>query len=114
MGFLYSSYLLQTSYTQEALNTLIKKPQDRTEMVRKAIEKLGGKLVGFWLSFGEHDIVCVIEMPNNVSAAAMALAVGGGGAVTKTLTTPLLTVEEGMAALKKAGTSGYTPLTAAK
>lgn len=108
------SYLLQTSYTQEALSTLIKKPQDRTEVVRKAIEKLGGKLVGFWLAFGEHDIICVVEMPNNISAAAMALAVGAGGAVTKTVTTPLLTVEEGMAALKKAGTSGYMPVTATK
>ncbi len=107
------SYLFQASYTVEALNALIKKPQDRTEVVRKAIEKLGGKLVGLWLSFGEHDIVAVLEMPNNNSAAAMALAVGAGGAVCNTKTTPLLSVDEGMAAMKKAATSGYTPVTKA-
>ena len=108
------SYLLQASYTVEALNILMKKPQDRTEVVRKSIEKLGGKLIGLWLSFGEHDVTCVFEMPNNVSAAAIALAVGAGGAVRDPKTTPLLTVEEGIAALKKAATSGYTPVSAAK
>jgi uncharacterized protein with GYD domain len=108
------SYLLQASYTVEALNALMKKPQDRTEVVRKSIEKLGGKLIGLWLAFGEHDIVCVFEMPNNVSAAAIAVSVGAGGAVTNTRTTPLLAVEEGIAAMKKAANSGYTPVTATK
>ncbi|MGA7108734.1 MAG: GYD domain-containing protein [Terracidiphilus sp.] len=106
------SYLVQASYTVEALATLMKKPQDRTEVVRKTIEKLGGKLVGLWLSFGDQDIVAVMELPNNVSAAAVALAIGSGGALKSTKTTPLLTVDEGIAAMKKAASSGYTSVTA--
>lgn len=105
-----SSYLLQASYSVGALAAMIKKPQNRTEAIRKAIEKLGGSLGGLWLSFGDYDVVAILEMPDNVSAAAMALAIGAGGACTSVKTTPLLSVEEGMLALKKAGSSGYKPV----
>jgi len=104
------SYLVQVSYTAEAVAALIKKPQDRTEVVRKAIEKLGGSMHGLWLSFGDHDVVVLADLPDNTAAAAVALAVAGGGACKGVKTTPLLSVDEGMAALKKAATSGYKPV----
>jgi len=104
------SYLVQASYTIEALQALMKKPQDRTEVVSNAIEKLGGKLVGLWLSFGDQDVVAIMEMPNNISAAAMSLAIAAGGALKNTKTTPLFTVAQGISAMKKAATSGYTPV----
>ena len=104
------SYLVQASYTTEALAALVKKPQDRTEVVKKAVEKLGGKLTGLWLSFGEQDVVMIVEMPDNLSAASLALAVAAGGSLKNSKTTPLLTVEEGLGALKKAATSGYAPV----
>ncbi len=104
------TYLVQASYRPEALRALIRKPEDRSEVVRKAIEKLGGKLIGLWLSFGDQDIVSIMEFPNNVSAAALALAIGAGGALKDSKTTPLLSVEEGLAAMRKAATSGYSPM----
>ena len=55
-----SSYLIQVSYSVEALASLIKNPQNRTEAVRKSVKKLGGKLTGFWLAFGDHDVVVVV------------------------------------------------------
>jgi uncharacterized protein with GYD domain len=107
------SYLIQASYTVEALQALMKKPQDRTAVVSKAVENLGGSLTGLWLSFGDQDIVALVELPNNVSAAALALAIAAGGALKSTKTTPLLTVAQGMQAMKKASSSGYTPVTKA-
>lgn len=104
------SYLIQVAYTPEAITSLIKKPHDRAAVVGKAIEKLGGKMTSFWLSFGDYDVIGVFEMPDNVSAAAFALAIGAGGTCKSVKTTPLLTMEEGVAALKKAGGSGYKPL----
>ncbi len=89
---------------------MMKKPQDRTEVVSNAIEKLGGKLVGLWLSFGDQDVVAIMEMPNNISAAAMSLAIAAGGALKSTKTTPLFTVGQGISAMKKAASSGYTPV----
>jgi uncharacterized protein with GYD domain len=103
-------YLVQASYTTEALAALVKNPQNRAEIVSKAIENMGGKMVGSWISFGDQDVVIIAEMPDNISVAALAIAVAAGGSLKNTKTTPLLTFEEGLAALKKAASSTYTPV----
>jgi uncharacterized protein with GYD domain len=108
------SYLVQVSYTSEALASLISNPQDRTEVVKKAAKKLGGKLNDAWFSFGDYDVVLVMEMPDNVSAAALALAAAAGGSCKSVKTTPLLSFKEGLAACEKAATSGYKPVTPAQ
>ena len=90
--------------------TLIANPQDRTQVVAKVIKKLGGKMRGFWFAFGESDLIGIMEMPDNTSMAAFALAIGAGGVCSKVKTTALLSVEEGLAAMKKAGKSGYKPV----
>ena len=102
-------YLHQASYTSEAWATQVKQPQNRFEAIAPVIEGLGGRIEGAWLSFGEYDIVLIIYMPDNVSIAAYALAVEAGGAVKTALTTPLLTIEEGMEAMNKAEKAGYRP-----
>jgi uncharacterized protein with GYD domain len=101
------SYLVQVSYTSEAVAALMKKPQDRSAVVGKTVEKLGGSVKTAWLSFGDYDTIVLIDMPDNVSAAAFALAVSAGGSCKAVKTTPLLSVEEGLAAMKKASGSGY-------
>lgn len=104
------SYLVQVAYTSEALDKLVAKPQDRTDTVRKVVEKLGGKLGPLYLSFGEYDVIGIYEMPDNVSAAAFAFAISAGGSCKSVKTTPLLSSSDALAALKKAGTSGYKPI----
>ena len=104
------SYLVQASYTSEAVAALIKNPQNRMEIVAKAAANLGGKLVGGWMSFGDYDVVLIAELPDNVAAAAIALAAAAGGSLKAIKTTPLLSAEEGQAAAKKAVASGYTPV----
>jgi uncharacterized protein with GYD domain len=105
-----ASFLVQVSYTPEALSALIAKPQDRMSVVKKTVENLGGTLGSSWMSFGDYDLVMLLEMPNNVSAAALSLAAAAGGSLRSIKTTPLLTIDEALAALKKAGKSGYTPV----
>ena len=104
------TYLVQASYTSEAIASLIKNPQNRMEVVAKAGQNLGGKLIGGWMSFGEYDVVLIAELPDQVSAAAIALAAAAGGSLKAIKTTPLLTAEEGIEAAKKAAASGYTPV----
>ena len=106
-------YLQQVSYSQEGWAAVIGNPQDRIEAVRPTIEKLGGKIRDAYFSFGDYDIVVIIEFPNNVTAAAIAIAFAGGGACRTVHTTPLLTREEALEALKKAQSSGYKPAIAA-
>jgi uncharacterized protein with GYD domain len=108
------SYLLQVSYSAEAWDAMIKHPQDRFEAVRKPVEKLGGSVKAGWLAFGEYDVVGILEMPDNVSAAAFAMAAAAGGACKNVKTTPLLSVEEAVAAMQKAGGSGYKTAIAKK
>lgn len=105
------NYLLQLSYTSAALAGLMANPQDRNDAVRKPIEKLGGKIERFYLSFGKYDVVGIVEMPNNVSAAAFSMALGAGGACADVLTTPLMTTEEGVEVMKKAASCGYKAVT---
>ncbi len=102
-------YLLQGSYSSQAWAKLTKNPEDRTEPVRKVIQGLGGKLVALFLAFGEYDVVALIEMPDNVSAAAFSIAGAAGGAVKNVKTTPLMTIEDGIAAMRKAAEAGYRP-----
>ena len=95
-------YLMRFSYTPEAWSRLIKKPEDRRDVARAVVEKLGGKLHGFWYSFGEQDGFVLIEAPNNVSAAAFSVGISAGGSLRSAETTPLLTVEETIDMLAKA------------
>jgi uncharacterized protein with GYD domain len=107
-------YLVQVSYSTEAWAALVKRPQNRVEVVRKVAEKLGGSVETFWLAFGDYDVVGIFDMPDNASAAAFAMAAAAGGSCKHVKTTPLLSIEEGLEAMKKAATSGYKPLTAKK
>ena len=102
-------YLYQGAYTSGAWSTLIEKPQNRIEAVRPAIEKLGGKMRGAYFSFGKYDVVLIVEMPDNVSVAALAMAIAAGGAVKNSQTTVLMSPDDGLAAMKKASASGYRP-----
>jgi uncharacterized protein with GYD domain len=104
-----ASYLIQISYAPATVAALVKKPTDRTQYISSLVEKIGGKLVGTWMSFGEYDIVLIVEGPSEIGAAACAMAVTGSGAFTKYKTTPLLSMSDAMAAFKQAGTLGYTP-----
>ena len=105
-------FLQQIAYTTEGWTALVKNPQDRIEAVRPAIEKLGGKIENAFFSFGEYDIILVLQMPDNVNAAAIAIAFAAGGAVRTVKTTPLLTRAEGLEAVKRAATTGYRAATA--
>ncbi len=103
------SYLLQATYSAGAWAALLKNPHDRTEAVRAAVQALGGTLTGMWLAFGDTDVVAVLQMPDEVAAAGVSMAISAGGAVTSVRTTPLLTLEEGVTAMRKANASGYLP-----
>jgi len=95
-------YLSRFSYSPETWARLINSPEDRRKAAQSYIESVGGKLHGFWYAFGTHDGYNLWEAPDNVSMAAVALAIGGGGALRSLETTVLLSVEETIDALRKA------------
>ena len=100
-------YLSKFSYTPETWARLIANPEDRRKAAQKYIEAVGGKLHGFWYAFGTHDGSNLWEAPDNVSMAAVALAISAGGALSSFETTVLLTVDETIDALGKVKQVGY-------
>lgn len=104
-------YMFQLSYTAAATKAMLTTPSDRKAAANKLVTALGGKLHAMYFCFGEYDAVCLIEGPDDQMMAAGALAVAAGGAISKTLVTKLMTVEEGMAAMAMAGKAigAYVP-----
>ena len=102
-------YLMRFSGTPEYWATLVKNPQNRRDALRPVIEGLGGKIEAFYFAFGEDDLIALLDMPDNVSAAAVAIAVAAGGALRSQATTVLMTAEEAMEAMRKAQKVAYRP-----
>jgi uncharacterized protein with GYD domain len=102
-------YLTKFSYTPETWARLIESPEDRREAAQSYIESVGGKLHGVWYAFGAHDGYNLWEAPDNVSMSAVALAICSGGALSSIETTVLMTVEETLDALGRAGGIKYRP-----
>jgi uncharacterized protein with GYD domain len=99
-------YLIEAAYSRQGISDLIKTPQDRAEAVRPAIERMGGKMESFYFAFGDYDAVVIAELPDNVAAAALAMAVGSSPGVSRYKTTVLITMSEAMEAMGKAGGTG--------
>lgn len=102
-------YLSRFSYTPETWARMVAHPEDRRDAARAYIESVGGTLHGFWYAFGTHDGYNLWEAPDDVSMAAVALAISAGGALRSFETTTLLSVEETLAALRRAGEIRYRP-----
>jgi uncharacterized protein with GYD domain len=100
-------YLTRFSYTPETWARLISNPEDRRQAAQSYIESVGGKLHGFWYAFGEHDGYSLWEAPDDVSMAAVALAIGSGGALSSIETTVLMSVDDTLEALGKAQQIAY-------
>jgi len=101
--------MLQASYTSESWAAQIQNPQDREEQLRQRCAVDGIDLLFFYYSFGEYDVVVIVEAPNNVSVATLAMVVASGGAVKSLKTTILMTSQEGVEAMTRAHNTHYEP-----
>jgi uncharacterized protein with GYD domain len=97
-----SLYMSTFEYKPEVWSELISNPENRTETVSKLLESAGCKLKGLWYAFGTSDGFALIEAPDNVTSASLAIAISASGAFSKFETTVLLTQDELLKALEKA------------
>lgn len=102
-------YLIQASYTSDSWAAQVKNPTNRFEAVKAMLAPAGIDMLEAYYSFGQFDLVIIAEGPDNTGTVAGLIAVAAGGALSNLQTTPLLTAEEGLAAIKKAGSIGYAP-----
>lgn len=102
-------YLAHGSYTVEGIRGLIKVGgSSRRAHFQQNIENLGGKLEVFYYAFGGDDIYAIVDLPDNVSSAAISLALNAGGGFRNSITV-LMTPEEIDEASKKVTLVGYRP-----
>ena len=101
-------YMAPFTYTAEAWATMIEKPQDRTIPSRELVQKLGGKLLSLYYALGDYDGIALFEMPDDISASAVNLAVKAAGDMKVNEVTRLFTMDEAMQAMRKAGTGQYS------
>ncbi len=105
-----TQYLYQAAYTPESLAAQMKNPTDRLAQVGAMLEQsVGAKIIGGGFSFGEYDVAVVVEAADDTTMAAVAIAIGAGGAIRSAKTTRLLSGAEWVAALEQASSVTYTP-----
>ncbi|HEY6690453.1 MAG TPA: GYD domain-containing protein [Rubrobacter sp.] len=100
-------YMTQFAYTPEAWASLVDNPEDRSVPVGQLAESMGGRLVSWYLSFGEYDGLLIFEAPDDATAGATVLAAARRGHLRATKTTPLFTAEEGMEMMRRAGGTAF-------
>src|SRR5919204_2945453 len=102
-GHAMPQYLYQVAYTPESLAAQMKNPQDRLELVGKQLnDAVGARILAGGYSYGEYDISVIVDAADDVTMAAVAVAIAAGGAVRAAKTTPLLSGSQWVAALRKA------------
>jgi uncharacterized protein with GYD domain len=94
-------YLIQGSYTVDGIKGVLKDGgTGRRAAVEAGVKASGGKLEAFYFAFGDHDIVAIVDGPDNITSAAFSMVVAATG-TARTKTTVLLTPEEIDQAVKK-------------
>lgn len=96
------TYITQGRYTRDAIKGMIVKPEDRADQVARLVSKVGGRLIAYYVTFGEYDFLAIAEAPDDVQIAAALFAAGSGGGVTDLRTTVALTSIEAKGAFAAA------------
>ena len=100
-------YMSQVSYTSDAWAAMTQNPEDRSEVFGKLTEAIGGRLLSWYYTFGEYDVLVIYEAPDESTAAAIVLAATSSGHLSSVKTTVLLSAEQGVETMRKAGEATY-------
>jgi uncharacterized protein with GYD domain len=98
-------YISRGRFTTDAIKGMMARPENREEAVSNLFESVGGRLIGWYLTFGQHDWLVIGEFPDNKAAASAILAAAGGGSLSDIETTVAMTAEEARATFEAAGTA---------
>ena len=96
------TYMLQGRYSRDALKGMMVSPEDRTEAVSKLLQGAGGRLISYYVTFGEYDYLLLVEAPDEITMSACIIAAAAGGGVTDFETTVVMSGRDAMQAFSKA------------
>ncbi len=95
------------SYTPQALAELARNPVDRSVAIRELVEGMGGRLIAYYHSSGEYHGAVISELPDDITGTALSIAAQSAGHLKTYKEIPLLDVEEGLEALRRAGAAAF-------
>jgi uncharacterized protein with GYD domain len=96
-------YISRGRFTTDAVKGMLAKPEDREEAVSKLFKSVGGRLIGWYLTFGQYDWMVIGEFPDEKAAATAILAAAAGGSLSHVETTVAMTAKEAAATFGSAG-----------
>jgi uncharacterized protein with GYD domain len=97
-----SKFMIEAAYSPDGLKGVIAKGgSSRRDAIQAMAEGLGGGVDALYFAFGDSDVFVIVDMPDNVSVAAVMMTVGASGALTDAKTTVLLTPEDVDASAEK-------------
>jgi len=96
-------YISRGRFTADAVSGMLSDPENREEAVAKLFKSVGGRLIGWYLTFGRHDWMAIGEFPDEKAAASAVLAAAAGGSLSDLETTIAMTAQDAAATFKSAG-----------
>ncbi len=96
-------YISRGRFTSDAVKGMLAKPENREEAVAQLFKSAGGKLIGWYLTFGQHDWLTIGEFPDEKAAASAVLAAAAGGSLSHIETTVAMSAKEAAATFDAAG-----------
>jgi len=95
-------YISRGRFTSDAVRGMLAKPENREEAVAKLFKSVGGRLIGWYLTFGHHDWMAIGEFPDEKAAASAILAAAGGGSLSDIETTVAMSAQDAHATFQAA------------
>ena len=96
-------YISRGRFTSDAVKGMVANPENREEAVSKLFESVGGKLIGWYLTFGRHDWLVIGEFPDDKACASAVLPAAAGGSLSDIETTAAMTAKDAHATFVSAG-----------
>ncbi len=98
-------FITQGRYSQAAIKGMVANPEDRAQSVASLIEGAGGRLLGYYVTFGEYDFLVIYEAPDPAAALSVLAIVGAGGGASGMKTMIAFTGAEAKQAFETASSS---------
>jgi uncharacterized protein with GYD domain len=104
-------FLIEVAYTSDSWSTQVREQGNVLERIQPLLDGCNGRVDSCFYAFGDYDLILIADFPGAEEAASFSLAATAGGSVKTIRTTPLLTVEQGLAAMARAQEAGksYVP-----
>ncbi len=107
-------YISQGRFTREAIQGMVEKPEDRAESVAALAKAVGGKMLDYYVTFGDYDFLVIFESgrgKNETDMMAALFAAAASGGVTDLKTTVAVRSKDAMKAMRgaKKALKGFKP-----